>query len=189
MKVNGTRRPLRFACALGVIAAAWMSVALGAGFTIRTADTVLQGRAYKLDALVDLQFSKDALDALHKGVPLTVLLEMEVLKPRAYLWDETVLAAEQRYELSYQALVKSYLVRNLRTGEQSDYPTLERALAALGRVTDVYVADKNELDGGDYTVQLRVSLDLEALPVPLRLLGYVSDDWRLSSEWYAWPLH
>jgi hypothetical protein len=31
-------------------------------------------------------------------------------------------------------------------------------------------------------------LDIDALPTPLRLLAYLSDDWRLASEWYTWPL-
>lgn len=190
MSVPGAARVHLLAWAWGAVAAAWLSVALAANFAVRTADTLLQGKAYKLDALVDLQLSKDALDALHKGVPLTILFELEVLKPRAYLWDETVLAAEQRYELSYQALVQRYQVRNRRTDQESDYPTLEHALSALGRITDVHVIDRSALEeGADYTVQLRVSLDLEALPVPLRLMGYVSDDWQLSSEWYTWPLH
>ena len=39
-----------------------------------------------------------------------------------------------------------------------------------------------------YEGALRAWLDIEALPAPLRLLAYLSDDWPLTSEWYTWPL-
>jgi hypothetical protein len=39
-----------------------------------------------------------------------------------------------------------------------------------------------------YEGALRARLDIEALPAPLRVFAYLSDDWRLTSEWYTWPL-
>ncbi|MGB0419435.1 MAG: DUF4390 domain-containing protein, partial [Opitutales bacterium] len=34
-----------------------------------------------------------------------------------------------------------------------------------------------------YELRLRTRLDLESLPPPLRLWGYISGDWRRTSEW------
>ena len=42
--------------------------------------------------------------------------------------DASVAALEQRYELSYHALSQRYLVRNLNTGEQQDFGSLQAAL-------------------------------------------------------------
>jgi hypothetical protein len=39
-----------------------------------------------------------------------------------------------------------------------------------------------------YSVRLRGSLDIEALPTPVRLLAYISSAWDMDSEWYQWQL-
>ena len=40
-----------------------------------------------------------------------------------------------------------------------------------------------------YTLGLNeVYVDIEALPAPLRPVAYLSSPWRLTSEWYEWPL-
>src|SRR3569623_1201213 len=63
------------------------------------------------------------------------------------------------------------------------------AIAALGDVDHVPLLDAGLIDDRQrYIVALHVSLDLDALPVPMRVMGYFSSDWRLSSEWYTWPL-
>jgi hypothetical protein len=43
-------------------------------------------------------------------------------------------------------------------------------------------------DGQSYSVRLRGSLDIEALPTPVRLLAYVSSAWDMDTEWYKWQL-
>ena len=59
----------------------------------------------------------------------------------------------------------------------------------MGQITDFPFLDQGLLIAGErYEGALRVLLDLEALPAPLRLFAYLSDDWRLSSEWRTWPL-
>ncbi|MBS1173864.1 MAG: hypothetical protein H6R12_2694 [Proteobacteria bacterium] len=39
-----------------------------------------------------------------------------------------------------------------------------------------------------YRVEMRVALDIESLPLPLRPRAYLSPDWNLSSEWSRWRL-
>src|SRR3569623_144268 len=70
-----------------------------------------------------------------------------------------------------------------------DYQFSGAALAALGDVDLVPLRDAGLIDDRQrYIVALHVILDLDALPVPMRVMGYFSSDWRLSSEWYTWPL-
>jgi hypothetical protein len=47
---------------------------------------------------------------------------------RRFWLDAGIASLEQRYEVSYHALSQRYLVRNLNTGEQQDFGTLEAAL-------------------------------------------------------------
>ncbi len=157
--------------------------------TVDRASTRLVGNVYLLDAHIDYALTPKALDALHNGVPLTLELKIEVTRSRRFLWDETVAALKQRYQIRYHPLTQQYLVNNLNTGVSEGYPTLRAALQALGQLRDFPMLDHSVLrPGEDYHAHLRVLLDIESLPAPLRPLAYLSRDWHLSSDWYSWPL-
>lgn len=163
--------------------------ALAAGFQVIGADTRLAKGVYHLDARIEYDFSEATLDALRNGVPLTIQLQMEVLRRRDWVWDETVASLQQRFRLEYHALARQYLVTNLNSGELHSFPTQGTALEHLGRINGFPLLDKSLLqDGERYYARLRARLDIEALPAPLRLTAYLSRHWRLTSEWYVWPL-
>lgn len=169
--------------------ALWTAGAGAAGFDIVSATTRLDGGVYRLNARIDYRFSPPALDALQNGVPLIVELEMEVRRRRAWVWDEAVYTLTQRFRLEYHALSRQYLVSNLNSGERRGFPTRSSALQFMGQISDFPLLDQGLLVPGErYEGALRVQLDREALPAPLRLVAYLSDDWRLSSEWHTWPL-
>lgn len=181
----GTGLLLLFGAA--VLPAAAVAQSEGPGVVIRQAGTELRDEVYYLNANVDYDFSAQVLEALHKGVPLTVVLQIEVTRSRPYVWDETIAELEQRYRLSYHALTRQYMIRNLNSGSQHTFPSLEAATSVLGAVVALPVLDSNLLDEGEvYFGQLRAQLDVDELPVPLRVLALIRPEWRLSSEWYAW---
>lgn len=160
-----------------------------AGFQVTGADTRLVKGVYHLDARIEYDFSEATMEALRNGVPLTIQLQMEVLRRRDWLWDETVASLQQRFRLEYHALARQYLVTNLNSGALHSFPTQGTALEYLGRINGFPFLDKSLLhDGERYYARLRARLDIEALPAPLRLTAYLSKNWRLTSEWYVWPL-
>lgn len=176
---------------LGILlwALLWMAGAGAVGFDIVSASTRLEGDVYHLNARIDYRFSGPALDALQNGVPLTVELEMEVRRRRSWLWDETVYALTQRFRLEYHALSQQYLVNNLNSGERRGFSTRSGAVQFMGQINNFPFLDKGLLEKDvRYEGALRVALDRETLPAPLRLVAYLSDDWRLASEWFTWPL-
>lgn len=163
--------------------------ALAGGFVVREAHTDLVDEVYHLDAQIDYKLSDTVLDALENGVPITIEIRIEVYRPREYLWKEEVASLRQRYRLEYHALSQQYLVTNLNTRAQQSYPGRSAAIEAVGAITDLPMLDRRLLKRGEhYMARLRASLDIEALPAPLRLLAYLSSDWRVSSKWYAWEL-
>lgn len=167
----------------------WVIGGWAAGFEVIDAATRLEGGVYRLNARIEYRFSNAALEALQNGVPLTVDIEMEVRRRRSWLWDETVYALTQRFQLEYHALSRQYLVGNLNSGERRAFPTQTAALGFMGRIQDFPLLDRSLLAETErYEAALRARLDIEALPAPLRLLAYLSDDWRLTSEWRTWPL-
>jgi hypothetical protein len=94
----------------------------------------------------------------------------------------------QRRQLEYHALSRSYLVKNLNAGTQSNYRRLEDALLAAGTIQNLVLTDEPLQPGRSYIVRIRGNLDVESLPTPVRLLAYVSSAWDMQSEWYAWQL-
>ena len=166
------------------VATAWAS-----GFEVLSAAIRLENGVYRLNARIEYRFSTVALDALQNGVPLTVALDMEVRRRRSWVWDETVYALTQRFQLEYHALSRQYLVNNLNSGERRGFASRSAALRFMGDIADFPLLDRSLLAETErYEGALRARIDLEALPAPLRLVAYLSDDWRLASEWYSWPL-
>lgn len=158
------------------------------GFEVREVSIRLLGGVYRLDAEVDFDFSDDSLEALHSGVPLTVLVEMEVLRER-FLMDARVARVTAHYQLHVHALSGHYVVTDLATGASTSFRTYPEAVAALGRIRDFPLFDAALLDEGEsYRVRMRASLDVEALPSPMRLLAYFDALWHLPGNWRSWEL-
>jgi hypothetical protein len=159
------------------------------GFKILDAKTTLVNNVYQLESNMSLQFSEDALEALRSGVPLIVLVNIEVLKDRNWWWDKTVAQLEQGYLLLYHALSEKYIIHNLNSGAQQNFSSLSAAIAALSKIKDLPVIDKNLLEkNSNYYMRLRTYLDIESLPAPMRPIAYISSQWKLESDWYTWPL-
>lgn len=164
--------------------AAW-----SAEFRVHRIDSRLVDQVFLLDANIDYDLSATALDALSSGIPLTLRLDISIERVRRWMWNEEVAALEQRYELSYHALSRQYLVRNLNSGGVYTYPTLQSALEALGEIRSFPLLDQKLIDASEaYRGSLRAYLDIEALPSPLRPIAYISPAWHLGSDWHQWSL-
>jgi hypothetical protein len=158
-------------------------------FSVLEASTRLVDEVYLLDARIAFDFSADAIEALDNGVPLVVELQIEVYEPRELLWDSSVATLYRRHRIEYRALADRYVVTNLNTGEVSNHTNLPAALAQLGRVHDFPMLDRRLLRVGvSYRARLRARLDVEALPLPLRPVAYLSSTWDLTSAWHDWLL-
>ena len=158
-------------------------------FEVQTVRTRLVDGVYLLDADIAVTFSEVSLEALDSGVPLTVLVELDIVQTRKLAWNKRVARLTARNELRIHALSGKYLVKNLSSDVTVSYPTLNEAILALGNLQNIPILDSHLLDESKhYQLNLRARLDIEALPSPLRPVAYLSSLWRRSSEWYTWPL-
>jgi len=158
-------------------------------FEVRSASSELVGGVHTLDARLQLVLSSEALNALNSGVPLTIELQMQVIRSRRFYLDALDAELAFRFELEYRPISQRYIVRNVNTGNQDSFATLYSALNNLGRVQRLPVIDESLLiPNRDYRVRLRALLATEQYSAPLRLLFFWRDEWQLKSEWYEWKL-
>ncbi len=163
--------------------------ALQPGFEVVSAKTALVDDVVRLDALFDLRFSASLVDALQNGVLLNLVIEIEVIKERDYVWSTSIASLAQHYQISYLPLTKSYLLNNLNSQVEFQFPNLESLLAVVSVMQDFPLLDQSLLEEeGRYRGEIRIIVDRESFPVPLRLMSYFTGNWHLSSEWFAWPL-
>jgi hypothetical protein len=178
---------------------AWLIVALFALFSfapvasaqspieIRSAYIEPAERVYELNLTLNFDLPEGARAIVREGVPLTLNLEIVVKRQRSYWLDEGVAQLDQSYELSYRALSERYLVRNLNSGDQASYATLDSALDALRVISDLPILDQALVSPTRrHEISVRASLDVRTMPDALRFVLFWSDDWRQRSEWYTW---
>lgn len=156
-------------------------------FEIRSAYVEPADGVYQLSATLVFDLPEGASRVLREGVPLTLDLEIVIHRSRRYWLDETVAALEQHYELVYHALSERYLVRNVNSGQQSSFATLEAALDSLRVVGNLPILDQALLvPDARHEISLRGHLDLRTMPDALRFIVFWSEDWRQDTEWYTW---
>jgi len=156
-------------------------------FEVRSAYVEPADGVYELNATLNFDLPEGARAAIREGVPMTLHLEIVVKRQRAYWFDETVATLQQRYELSHHALSERYLVRNVNSGEQASFATLDAALDALRVISRLPLLDDALIDSSRrYEISLRASLDVRTMPDTLRFVLFWVDDWRQRTEWYTW---
>lgn len=159
--------------------------ALGAEIAVREASIDIVNDMYTVDAGVEYRFSPEVLGALDSGIRLTVLVEVEFRQSRRFVWDPVVARVVRSYRLQRHELAKQYVVEDTTTGLRRNFPTLDAAIEALGHGTPVPVVDQARLEHGTpYYARVRASLDIDALPAPLRPVAFLSPSWRLGSDWF-----
>jgi hypothetical protein len=170
---------------LGVLLWLPATSAVADEFEVTRMDCVQEGDFYLLYADIEYRLSDKALEALNNGIPLTLGTQVRVSHEWAWgMWDRKLLDRELRFQLSYHALAALYQLEDLQTGEQQSFATLEAAIAALGEIRSLPVLSTEELEPGkEYQLEIQSYLDIDALPLPLRPMAYITPAWNLSSEW------
>lgn len=152
-------------------------------------EVALEDGVYTLDAQLDLQLPEPARQAIESGLTLRLDYEIVVDRVRRYMLDAEVAALVQRYDVSYHALSQRWLVRNLNTGEQQDFGSLDAALARVGDVRGLPILDAALLEPGVvYQGRIRAVLDLSTAPAVFGWLLFWADDWSDESDWQSWTL-
>jgi len=158
-------------------------------FRIQQPQIHLENGTYVMSGTVAFAFSKDALEALDNGVPLTIVTHIQIRRTDAWMWEDSLLDLQLRRAIRYRPLSKRYEVYQLPGTSGREFVTREAAIRALGELSDQRLVEPKSLDPERaYEVQMKVFLDIEELPLPLRPMAYLAPSWKLSSGWKKWPL-
>ena len=156
---------------------------------LREVSVAIDEGVYELDAKLDLTLPDGARRAVESGLTLRLTYEVSVERVRRYMPDAGIAALEQRYEVSYHALSQRYLVKNLNTGEQQDFGSLQGALERVTELRGLPVLDTSLVsDGPVYQGRIRAVLGMNTAPDVFGWLLFWTDDWSAESEWKTWTL-
>lgn len=158
-------------------------------FKIKNLSSRLVDGSYLMDAEIDYLLSDKAVEALVNGVPLTLEVHVQLRDKEAWIWQRDLIEIRLRFRIRYLALAAVYQVVDLQTDTHQNFHTQRSALEALGEIKSFPLISADKLEKGrNYRLSLRSSLDIEALPLPLRPMAYVTSAWKLSSDWGEWVI-
>lgn len=173
---------------LGLVALALLASAAPADFKVAEVQPRLSGSSLTLAGSLDLGLTPKVEEALAKGIQLDVVIDLRLLRKRWWMWDQRAGNWSLRRSIRYHALSGQYLVNATGPESSDSYLSLQEALQALGSLNELRLALPRDPAEGDYVLDVRASLDIEALPAPLRPVAYTSLSWHLNSGWSTWKV-
>ncbi|MDQ7091378.1 MAG: DUF4390 domain-containing protein [Methylococcales bacterium] len=155
---------------------------------IKTAKLTPYNNYYQLSADIDYNLSPTAIEAIQSNIALTWHLNIKLKKIKP-LWNTIVFNQLFSYTIRYHALLNSYSVGDSSRKKNKRFTSLTAALASISKIRNLNFIKTSIIEkNSQYTVAIKLEFDREALPLPLRPIAYLDNDWDLSSHWYLWTL-
>ncbi len=169
-----------------------LTVPAQADFTVLSAEPYIQNRTLHVNTRLNLALNPRTEEALSKGIPLEVVIDIGITRHRWWWWNRTITDWKLRRHIYFHALSRQYLVSGPHPGVATEsFATLDRALTHMGDLSELeltYTAKKQFEPDARHLVQLRAYLDIETLPTLMRPLAYATPSWRLNTGWTKWPV-
>ena len=135
-------------------------------------------------------FSHAVLEALDNGLPIVLETTIKIEQPHPWFLDKLIWSNQYRHAIRYHAISQQYLVSQIAADFPQAYLTRTTALTALGEINKLPLLQLAKPDiNSAYIMQINTQIASDALPVPLRHLTLLSDQWNLQSHWQRidWP--
>ena len=162
--------------------------------TVQLTDQLLErgDDGVSLSATLDFALSPSLEDALSRGMPLTFVMQAEVMRERWYWYDKKVSGVDRYFRLTYQPLSRRWRLHVSSTPIQSiglgvtlgnSYDSLADAMAVVQKINRWKVADTQVLQKDvKQRLDLRFRLDLSQLPQALQFGNQASSDWNVNFD-------
>lgn len=142
---------------------------------------------YKIAVEATIEMSSNQVEMLENGIPLTFSYIFVVEEKVGLVWLERK-NENKNYDftISYNALTQQYIVKTLWNKKYENFPTLTMALGYISEPKNLNINITDRKIDGLYRGGVRLRLDINALPTPLRIPAYTSKDWNLDTGWKYW---
>jgi len=150
------------------------------------------GDMVELNVGLQFELPGPVLDALHKGLPVIFVAEVEIVRERWYWLDKRVASAQRQMRLVYQPLTRRWRLSigsgPGRPGEAGaalgqTFDSLDEALALIRRFVGWRIAEFGALEAGStHRLDFRFRLDTAQLPRPLQIGTLGESDWVLAAS-------
>lgn len=187
--VSGVRQHILHGALVAILLGS-AAVALASGFKVSSVQARALGQTLHLGGNLELTLTPKVEEAVGKGIPIELAIDVRLLRQRQLLWDKRLASWTVRRELRYHALSGQYLIGGGTTPlDRESVNSLNEALLEIGALDDLALPLQAPLDpAAEYRVDVRVALDIEALPSLLRPVAYTSRAWDLNSGWTTWKV-
>ncbi|MGD8235364.1 MAG: DUF4390 domain-containing protein [Chromatiales bacterium] len=171
---------------LPVLLSFWAGSIMAGQIDIHETRVWLQGERYLLDADLAYELDDGIMEALDNGIPVVFTISLVV--EEASLLSLELANDRLDYHIRFRPLTAFYEVTG-PSGEQRSFVTRAALFTHLGELREVPLVDVAVLDkDASYRYRMKVELDIESLPLPMRPMAWFSPVWNLSSGWKEWPL-
>jgi hypothetical protein len=149
----------------------------------------LREGALFVDADLAISPSAEVIEAMRNSIALHLVVEADIVEPREWLPDRTLAEGERHLRLEYHALSRTWMVTDLSVRETHTFSDLAGALNSLSRIRAWRLADRSVLADGDRRLgRMQVRLEINKLPLPLRVPALIDPAWDFNSDWFVWNL-
>ncbi len=150
---------------------------------ISTAKIEYSDDTYKLLTRFSLDFNHSLEETLSHGIPLYFKTEIEISRPRTFWFDDVTISKSRITRIYYNVLTRQYSIA-ISGALQRNYDSLKEALSAICYPPGWIIASSSDLLSGEqYTVSVRVMLDISQLPKTFQINALNNHNWRLVSDW------
>jgi hypothetical protein len=142
-----------------------------------------------LTANLDFELPPSLEEALTRGMPLSFVLQADVMRERWYWYDKRILRTERHVRVSYQPLsrrwrvhVSTQALQNTGMGMSlgNSYDSLKDALQVVQKISRWKVADMGVMaTDAKQRLVVNFNVDLTQLPQALQFGNLASSDWAL----------
>jgi hypothetical protein len=166
------------------------SIAQGeSAFNIKAASFTMQDSLLLLDSTIEIELPKYINKAIDQGFAVPLMFEVEVLKYSKYWLDEKLLSLKQQYQLHYLPMLSSYAIFDVNANQRMYFNSRLEAVRYLKVIYAYPMFDINNINqSGRVYVRMRVGIDVDELPLPLKSSSLWDNDWELQSDWFEWKV-
>ena len=185
-------KSLRWLAGFAFLVCQWMVLPATAQIAVQFSEPLIErgDDGIYVNGNLEFELSAGLEDALTRGMPLTFVLQAEVMRERWYWYDKRLVLTERYVRLSYQPLSRRWRVQvsgqalgvsGLGMTLGNSYDSLSDAMQVVKKVSRWKVAGLDTLDkNSKQRLDLRFRLDLSQLPQALQFGNQASGDWNIS---------